>query len=129
MWDAIMDRREVAVQENGLVMGPAVYRKTVQMLMLDRVFLENYFGDRIDLQAEMKGYTLNFTISNTYPQAVSGTIEIQLPEGVVSDESLSSSVTLPAKSIKTIQIKIRPEAKGMDMPNPIVAGFHWRDNS
>jgi len=127
MWDAIMDRREVAVSDNGVIMGPSTYRIAMQMLLLDRIFLENYYGDRIDLQAEMQGYTLKFTISNTYPYPVTGKAEIQLPEGVVSDENLISTIDLPAQSSKTILVNIRPEAKGMDTPNPIVAGFHWED--
>ena len=128
VYDAIMDRREIAVSNDGMIMGPAKYRTAMQMLMLDRFFLENYYGDRIDLQAEMQDYTLNFTISNTYDQPVTGKYEIQLPEGVISDESLTSSVSIPAKSSRTVLVKIRPEAKGMDCPNPIVAGFQWGEN-
>ncbi len=128
LYDAIMDRREIAVLDNGVIMGPAEYRTAMQMLMLDRLYLEDYYGDRIDLQAEMKDYTLNFTISNTYDQPVTGSYDIQLPAGVVPEEVLSSSLTIPAKSSKTLQVKIRPEVKGMDYPNPVVAGFQWGDN-
>jgi hypothetical protein len=128
LYDAIMDRREIAVLDNGVIMGPAEYRTAMQMLMLDRLYLEDYYGDRIDLLAEMKNYTLNFTISNTYDQPVTGSYDIQLPAGVVSEEDLTSSLTIPAKSSKTLQVKIRPEAKGMDYPNPVVAGFQWGDN-
>ena len=128
LYDAIMDRREIAVLDDGVIMGPAEYRTAMQMLMLDRLYLEDYYGDRIDLQAEMKNYTLNLTISNTYDQPVTGSYDIQLPAGVVSEEVLSSSLTIPAKSSKSLQVKIRPEAKGMDYPNPVVAGFQWGDN-
>ena len=127
MWDAILDRREVAVLSDGVIMGPVVYREATQMLLLDRLFLENYYGDRIDLHAEMQGYTMNLTISNTYQQDVTGKYEIQLPEGVVSDEILVADLSIPGQSSKTIQFKIRPEAKGMDYPNPVVAGFHWEN--
>ena len=43
-----MDRREVAVLGNGKMMGPELYRKSLELLLLDRVFLEEYFGDRIN---------------------------------------------------------------------------------
>jgi len=128
IYSAIMERREVGVLEDGVVMGPAQFRTTMQMLMLDRLFLENYYGDRIDLNAEIKGYTLNLTISNTFDNPVSGKYDVQLPEGVLSDELLSGSLTLPAKSSKTIQVSLRPDAKGMDYPNPVAAGFQWGDN-
>jgi len=128
LYDAIMDRREIAVLDDGVIMGPSEYRTAMQMLMLDRLYLEDYYGDRIDLQVEMKNYTLNLTISNTYDQPVTGSYDIQLPAGVVSEEVLSSSLTIPAKSSKSLHVKIRPEAKGMDYPNPVVAGFQWGDN-
>jgi hypothetical protein len=128
MWEAIMGKRGVSVLEDGLIMGPSDYRTALQMLLLDRAFLENYYGDRIDLQAKMDGYKLNLTISNTYSQDITGKMNIQLPEGVVSDENLTSSLTIPANSSKTVQLQVRPEAKGMDTPNAIVAGFEWGNN-
>ena len=129
IWEAIMERREVAVLgEEVVIMGPELFRTAIQMLYLDRVFLENYYGDRIDINAEMDGYNLNFTLYNTYSHSVSGKVDFQLPEGVVSDETLTSSVTIPANSGTTISLKIRPEAKGMDTSNPVVAGFIWGDN-
>ena len=44
---------------------------------------------------------------------------------ILSDETLTSPLTIPAKSSKTREVKIRPDAKGMDYPNPVVAGFLW----
>ncbi|HBE39682.1 MAG TPA: hypothetical protein DDW27_00445, partial [Bacteroidales bacterium] len=128
LFDAIMVRREVGIMPDGVIMGPAEFRTAMQMLLLDRHFIENYYGDRIDLQAEVKDYTLNFTITNTYDQPVTGTYDFQLPVGVITDGILGASVTIAAKESKTIQLKIRPDAQGMDYPNPIVAGFRWNDN-
>ncbi|HOX74241.1 MAG TPA: hypothetical protein PLB27_05980 [Bacteroidales bacterium] len=128
LFDAIMDSREVGVLDDGVIMGPEEYRTAMQMLLLDRLYLENYYGDRIDLQAEVKDYTLNLTITNTYDKPVSGNCDIQLPKGVITDGILSSSVTIPAKTSQTVQLKIRPDAEGMDYPNPIAAGFKWGDN-
>lgn len=128
MWKAIMDKQEIAVLGEGVIMGPAVFRTAIQMLMLDRVFLENYYGDRIDLNAEMDGYNLRFTLDNTYAYPVNGKVNIQLPEGVLSDENLSPSVTIPANSKTIINLTIRPDAKGMNTANPIVAGFEWGNN-
>lgn len=128
LFEAIMARREVGILNDGVIIGPAEFRNAMQMLYLDRLYLENYYGDRIDLNAEMQGYTLNFNITNTYDQPVTGTWDIQLPEGILTDGTLNGSVTIPAKSNKTVQLNIRPDAKGMDYPNPIVAGFKWGDN-
>jgi hypothetical protein len=125
LWDAIMNRREVAVLSQGKMMGPALYRNALQMLLLDRVFLEDYFGDRIDLQTEIQDYTLNINISNTYSQAVSGNLDVQLPQEIKAEGALPSTLTLPANSSKTIQIKIRPQVNGMNATNPIVTNFTW----
>ena len=116
LFNAIMARREVGITDNGVVMGPDEFRTAMQMLFLDRQYLENYFGDRIDLNAEIQNYTLNFTVTNTYDQPVTGTCDIQLPEGILTDGMLSESVTIPAKGSKMIRLNIRPDAKGMDYP-------------
>lgn len=128
LWESVMNKREVGVMENGVIMGPAKFRTAVQLLLLDRTYLENYFSDRIDLQAEIDGYNLNLTVTNTYPKDIEGKVDIQLPKGVVTDGSLSSSLSVPANSSKTFQLKIRPEAEGMDTPNPVVAGFEWMNS-
>jgi len=51
MWEAILDRREVGVIEKGKMIGPAKFRNALQILLLDRVYLEEYFSDRINLKA------------------------------------------------------------------------------
>jgi hypothetical protein len=126
MWDAILKRREVAVLGEGKMMGPARFRNALQLLLLDRVFLEEYFGDRIDLQATTEGYNLQINITNTYNKTVAGNIDIKLPPEVQWDETFSNTaVNLPANSTKTITLKIRPAAAGMDKTNPILITYKW----
>ena len=79
MWKAIMDRHEVGVLGYGKMMGPALYRNALELLLLDRVFLEEYFGDRVSLEASTTGYQLNVTVTNTYSHPVSGPLELVLP--------------------------------------------------
>ncbi len=64
MWDAILDRRATGVLPQGKMLGPATYRNALQMLLLDRVYLEAYFGDQIDLKAVVNGYDLEVTVRN-----------------------------------------------------------------
>ena len=78
MWKTIMDRREVGVLGTGKMMGPALYRNALQILLLDRIFLEEYFGDRISLEATTTDYQLNVTVTNTYSHPVSGMLELVL---------------------------------------------------
>ncbi len=129
MWDAILHRREVAILREGKMMGPAEYRNALQMLLLDRVYLEEYFGDRVDLQAEIQGYALNITLSNTYSHAVSGALNIKLPPELKLAGSLPETVALPPNSTKNITVNILPQSGAMDKTNPLAIQFTWEKNT
>ena len=58
IWKTIMDRREVGVLGAGKMMGPALYRNALELLLLDRIFLEEYFGDRVSLEQIQKPISL-----------------------------------------------------------------------
>lgn len=128
MWDAIMSRREVAVLNNGMMMGSALYRNALELLLLDRVYLEEYFGDRINLEAHMDGYQLNLTVSNTYPHAVSGTAEVVLPPELKMEGAMTIPVNLPANSSKTLQLGLQILPDAMNKTNPIAIHFKWDTN-
>ena len=125
MWDAIMHRREVAVLGNGTMMGPSLYRNTLELLLLDRVFLEEYFGDRINLEAYTKDYQLNVTLTNTYEHSVSGTLDLVLPQELKMSGTLSTEISLPANSSKTLQFAIQPMVSAMGKTNPIAVHYKW----
>ena len=128
MWEAIMNRREVAVMAGGKMMGPASFRNPLQMLLLDRVYLEEYFGDRINMETTVDGHVLTVTLTNTYNHQVSGNLALKLPPELALDGAFASTVNLPAKSIKNIKIKISPTAKAMGEANPIAVHFSWGNN-
>ncbi len=125
MWEAILDRREVGVLAQGKMMGPAIFRNALQMLVLDRVFLEDYYGDRIDLKTEVNGYDLQVTISNTSEVAVSGTLELALPEGVKVKEKSSVSINLAAGNSTAQHFTLQPGANAMDNTNPVAVNYSW----
>jgi hypothetical protein len=125
IWDAIMDRREVAVLNNGLMMGAAKYRNALQLLLLDRVFLEEYFGDRVNLEASTDGYQLNIVVTNHYAHPVSGDIEVVLPPELTLDGILKTQVNLPANSSKTLQFKLQLLPTAMAKTNPIAVHYKW----
>jgi len=125
MWESIMQRREVAVLENGKMMGPALYRNALQLLLLDRVFLEEYFGSRINLEAFTKDYQLNVNITNTYDHPVSGTVDIVLPTELKMEETASAEVKLPAGGSKSLQFNLQPTINAMARTNPIAVHYKW----
>jgi hypothetical protein len=125
LWQSIMARREVSVLGNGKMMGPAQYRNTLEMLLLDRVFLEEYFGDRISLEAATKDYKLSINLENTYSHPVSGNLEIVLPPELKMAGSLTSQLNMPANSTKTLEFNLTPQAAAMRKTNPIVVWYKW----
>ncbi|MBS0000064.1 MAG: hypothetical protein KFF73_13880 [Cyclobacteriaceae bacterium] len=125
MWEAILSRREVAVLEMGKMMGPALYRNTLEMLLLDRAYLEEYFGDKVSLEAEMDNYQMNLTITNFYQHPLKGKLEIVLSPELSMDAGLSFELILPANSSKTLSYPIKPSADAMDGTNPIAVHYQW----
>ncbi len=125
MWDAIIDRREVGVLEQGKMMGPAYYRNALQLLLLDRFYLEDYFNDNINLQAKVDGYDLQVTLTNTSENNVSGSLELALPAEIKIDRNSSVSINLPSGSSKTLNFTLQPGAGAMDNTNPIAVNYNW----
>jgi hypothetical protein len=125
LYETIMERREVGVLGYGKMMGPALYRNALELLLLDRVFLEEYFGDRINLEAFTKDYQLNVTVNNTYAHAVSGKLEIVLPPELKISGSLSTQINLPANTTKTLQFEIKPQSSAMNKTNPVAVHYSW----
>jgi len=128
LWESILDRREVSILDNGKMMGPALYRNALEIMLLDRVFIEEYFGDRINIEASMQNYELNVTVSNTYSHAVSGKLDIVLPSQLKLEGDTISTLNLPANSTKTLLFKIQPGANAMNRTNPIAVHYNW-DNA
>ncbi len=125
MWQAILDRREVGVLEGGLMLGPAYYRNALQLLLLDRVFLENYFDDRISLMAKIEGYDLEVTVKNTFNRSVSGQLDLSLPEELTVKGSSSVAIKLTPGSSKTLRFTLQAGAGAMDNTNPVSVHFKW----
>ncbi len=125
MWKAIMDRREVAVLGNGKMMGPELYRNALELLLLDRIFLEDYFGDRIILEASTKDYELSINITNTYSHAVSGILEIVLPPELNMEGALTTMINLPPDGNQTLLFGLKPMVDAMGRTNPVAVHFKW----
>jgi hypothetical protein len=125
MWEAILDRREVGILEKGLMLGPAYYRNALQLLLLDRFFLEEYFNDRISLTATMVGYDLQVSVSNTLDNSISGQLDLRLPEGITVKEDSSVKLQLGPGSTKIRHFTLQAESAAMDQTNPVSVRFRW----
>ena len=125
MWEAILDRREVGVIEKGKMMGPAKFKNALQILLLDRVYLEEYFGDRINLKAVTTDYDLQVTVTNTYAHSVSGKLKLVMPQQLKIEEGTVINVNLPAGTSKTLHFSLQPTASEMNKANSIAVHFNW----
>jgi hypothetical protein len=129
LWEAIMDKREVAILEGGKMMGPATYRNALQFLLLDRVFLEDYFGDRINMETVTKDDKVYLTVTNAYNHDVDGKLHVTLPKqlGIAGDSVITLS--LPANTSKEIVLDILPAPAAMGRPNAIALLYTWDGSS
>jgi len=124
IWEAILDRRATGVLEMGKMLGPASFRNPLQMLALDRVFLEDYFGDRIDLQTQMDGNTLQVKVTNFHNKSLYGNVEITLPAAVSTGDPLVVPLDIPMNSARMVKILLQPGALAMGKANPIGVAFN-----
>ena len=125
MWKTIMARREVGVLGSGKMMGPAMYRNALELLLLDRVYLEEYFGDKVSIDASTSAYRLSINLTNHYDHPVSGNLEIVLPPELKMTGSRTAKVSLPANTTQNLQFDLDPQASAMRKTNPIAISYKW----
>ena len=127
IWDAIMDRKEVAVLEEAKMMGPAKFRNALELLYLDREFPENYFGDKLDLQAKFDGYNLVVTAHNYFPREITGKIDI-VAANINMTGNTNTSFSLAPNEEKQFIFQAHPEKEAMGETNPVAVHFSWENH-
>ncbi|MBP5504941.1 MAG: hypothetical protein J6X89_02430 [Bacteroidales bacterium] len=132
MWGAIMDRREVAIEsavEEFCVMGSDAFRRPVQLMMIERSFIENYFGDQIGIKGTVEGTTLKVALTNFGDKAVSGNLAVHLPATVTLKGSASQRLRIPAGGVKELSFELEPTPEAMGRRSAITIGFDWGKSS
>jgi hypothetical protein len=127
IWDAIMNRKAVAVLEEAKMMGPAQYRNALQLLYLDKDFLEDYYLDNLDMKAEVEGYDLIVTLKNYASSPVTGNLEITTSQAIEVNDILPGSITLAGNDTRQFSIPLQPNTDAMGRTNPVVVDFSWSD--
>ena len=122
MWEAILSRRAVGVQPWGRMMGPARLREALQFLLLDRVFLEDYFGDRVELEAAVEGRTLHVRVANLGGRPVEGKLEVRPAPELQVKETVVSAV-IPSGAEQSFRFPVEATLPAMGRVNPILAAF------
>jgi len=126
LWEAIMKRKAVAVLEKAKMMGPAEFRNTLQLLYLDKMLLEDYFSDKLDIEAKTEGYNLVVQLKNYASKEITGQLEIVTSPALKVDETvLKNEVILAKNEAQFITIPISPLKEAMGKTNPIAIHFSW----
>jgi len=126
MWQSILDRRAVGVLPLGRMMGPARFRNALQMLLLDRVYLEDRFADSFQLEAEIEGYDLKVRMAHFGASDISATLEIR-PAPELGIDSRTREMALPAGSLKEVSFRLSPSDAAMGQANPILVEVRWKN--
>ncbi|MCA1758128.1 MAG: hypothetical protein LC658_00010, partial [Bacteroidales bacterium] len=129
IWSAIMERKEVAVLDNAQMTGPAKFRNALQLLYLDRLLIEDYYNDNLDIQTEVDGYNLIVKLTNNASVPVSGKLNIKTSEGIEVSAELPAEIILQEGETRQTEIVLQPNKSAMGKTNPIAVEFGWKDKS
>lgn len=121
---AIKDRREIAVLPEGKIIGGAYFRNAMQLLMLDRVFLENYFGDRININTEVIGSEVKVTITNCSSTPVLGNLSLSSSASLKINDN-KKEISIPANDKKELSFNVTIEKEATEKTNIIGVDFSW----
>ena len=125
LMSAIKNRKAVAVLPAGKMMGPGLFRNALQVLLLDRIFLEEYFMDKVSIKAWMDGYDLHLALINSHKRSITGDLKIVLPPGLETDHLELAEISLPAESEKMMHVSVRVNKDAMGRTKPILLDFEW----
>lgn len=129
MWDAILGCRAVAVLEGDMLTGPDEFRKALELLAIDRTFIEDYFSDKVSMLARVEGHKLVVDIDNFHSYIVGGEVSLSLPPQISAGAKASQSVKVPAHSCTRVVLDIDPSAEAMGRVNAVMAKFDWENGS
>jgi hypothetical protein len=125
MWEAILSRRAVGILPRAKMLGPQLFRNSLQMLLLDRVYLENYFGDRVQLESSVEGRELVVSLRNVGAAPITGTLVVIAAPELITENPSSQQISIPALSSRTLRFTVKPTLQAMGRTNPILVTFGW----
>lgn len=127
LWDAILKRKSVAIMEQAKMMGPAKYRNALSLFYLDRLILEDYFDENLDIQTKVEGYDLIVSLKNYSTKKVSGDIEVLTSPSIKVENNLIENISLSVNETKVVRISLIPKKEAMGSTNPIRINFTMDD--
>ncbi len=125
LWEGILERRGVGILEKGKMMGPDNYRSALQFLLLDRNFLENYFGDRVNMETVTHGNQVQLTIANRNAHRLEGELKIRLPQQLTIKGEDVIRINLDANDSRVFNLDIDATPEAMGRPNAVALELKW----
>jgi hypothetical protein len=124
MWGAILERRAVGILPLGRMTGPARFRNALQMLLLDRIYLEDLYRDRVKLETSVEGTDLHVRLANMGGSPIDARVEYQPgPELVI--ETKWTDVVVPPGTERTVSFPLQPAKAAMGRANPLLVEARW----
>ncbi len=125
LWKAILSRREVGVLPQGRMLGPRLFRNALQLLWLDRIFLESRFGDQISLSAKASEGRVTVSLRNNGGDPLPATLTLKTgPELDLVGEA-RRTLSLAPRSSSSQAFAFRVHGDAMGRANPILAEITW----
>jgi hypothetical protein len=125
LWEAIRERREVGILPLGRMTGPKDLRNALQMLLLDRLWLEDYFDDALQMRAWMEGCILRLDLANVRDGEISGDLVITAGSEITLKDPASLRLSIPPRSGKKYSFRLQPGREAMGRANPVLATVSW----
>lgn len=129
MWEAILGCRAVAILDGDKITGPDEFRKTLELLAIDRTYIEDYFAEKVSMLAHLDGHKLVVDITNFHKYAVDGTVSLVLPVQIAAGQKAQETVKVPAGASRQVVLDIDPMAEAMGRKNAVMASFDWGKGS
>ncbi len=123
IWKAILDKKAVALFERGKLVGPKTLVDPLKILMLEKQFLREQFGNPVTLQAEVTQGEMNVTLQNKSTETVSGTLRFQVAGDIkIGEKTEPISITLSPSESKNLNFNLNCSASacGKDLPVGII---------
>lgn len=103
-------------------MGPKAFRDVLNLLYLDRKYLENYFHDHLDIEASVVDYHLQVRLVNYSDTTISGQLVLAMSEDI-QWEKLPDQIRLNPGQKRLILVPLQPGMEAMGRTNPISVSF------
>ena len=117
---AILERRAVAVFENGAMLGPKELTVPLRVLLLDGDYLEKQFTKQVALDSRVEGQYLNIAVQNTGDRQIGTTLILRSPDGIrIGDNIRTMPVSLSPRETRRFQLAITCTVEAYDGDHPI----------